>query len=64
MENIIVWEPVQLYCPNCGKKIMGYQNNKGVTKMQCDRCRYMVVTVKKSPVEYDIKIRRPSKSKT
>lgn len=59
MENIMAWETVQMYCPNCGKKIMGYKNKKGVVKMQCDRCRYAIVTVRKTPRKYEITVEQP-----
>ncbi len=59
MENINEWEVVQVHCLNCGKTIMGYQNKYGVTKMQCDRCKSVLVSRKKSPKKYFVTIERP-----
>lgn len=32
------WEPVIRYCRNCGAKITGYRDEKGVVKTTCVKC--------------------------
>lgn len=32
------WKLSERYCQNCGKKIKGYRNIKGVVKMTCPNC--------------------------
>jgi len=34
--------PVQMYCPNCGHKVIGYKDDKGGTRISCDRCRVVI----------------------
>ena len=53
------WQAVQMFCPNCGKKIMGYKNKYGVVKMQCDRCKVIVVSSKKTPRKQEITVELP-----
>ena len=38
------WTPVARFCSNCGKKIMGYRNNEGVLKVQCQYCGVVYVS--------------------
>ena len=38
------WTPVTRFCSNCGKKIMGYRNNEGVLKVQCQYCGVVYVS--------------------
>ena len=34
--------PVQMYCPNCGHKLIGYKDDKGGTRIVCDRCKVVM----------------------
>lgn len=36
MEN--EWRPVVRRCRNCGQKITGFQNAKGLVKVTCPKC--------------------------
>ena len=29
---------VQMYCPNCGHRLVGYINIKGLARFSCDKC--------------------------
>lgn len=52
------WEVVAMFCPNCGKKVMGYKNSKGGCKMECGRCHAVLYSVQKKsvPTQFEIKM--------
>ena len=56
MEQETLWKSVEMYCPNCGKKITGYKNKYGMVKMECGRCRCAIVSVKKSVRRYEMTV--------
>ena len=35
---------IQLYCPNCGYKIAGYNNEKAVLRRTCPKCRVAIIS--------------------
>ena len=37
------WLQVQMFCPNCGQKLIGFRNANGLVKIQCPRCGIVVV---------------------
>lgn len=39
-----LWKPVRRICVNCGQELIGYQNGKGLVKMQCPRCGLVMVS--------------------
>ena len=43
------WTPLSWHCANCGTIVVGYRNAQGAIKVQCNRCR--VVMVRKIKVE-------------
>ena len=43
------WTPISWHCANCGTIVVGYRNAQGAIKVQCNRCR--VVMVRKIKVE-------------
>ena len=40
--------PVSMYCPNCGHKLVGYKDADGGTRIECDRCKVVMFSKKKS----------------
>ena len=40
--NYEMSKPVSLYCPNCGHKLTGYKDDKGGTRIVCDRCKVVM----------------------
>ncbi len=38
------WEAVIRYCRNCGGRVTGYKNDKGLVKASCPRCRAVTVS--------------------
>ena len=49
---------IQLYCPNCGYKIAGYNNEKAVLRRTCPKCRVAIISKlhKQKKKEIDIKV--------
>lgn len=43
MKNHEEWVPFSWHCPNCGAKVIGYKNEKGTIKVECTRCRVVMV---------------------
>ena len=35
--------PTQLYCPNCGYKVTGYNDKNAVLRRTCPKCRVAVL---------------------
>ena len=42
------WVPFSWHCPNCGALVTGYKNEKGTIKLECERCRVVMVRSFKS----------------
>ena len=38
-----LWTVVQMYCPNCGTLNVGYTNEDGRSRFQCQRCQIIMV---------------------
>ena len=55
------WEPVAMFCPNCGKKVTGFRSNTGAAKIQCDRCKCVLYSKQKlaRPNHIDISVDYP-----
>lgn len=34
--------PVTMYCPNCGHKVIGYKDESGGIRIQCDKCKVVL----------------------
>ena len=47
---------VQLHCPNCGKKIIGYKSADGAVRTKCPTCKVSLFSKQKSKREIDIKV--------
>lgn len=37
------WVPFSWHCPNCGALVTGYKNAQGTIKLECERCRVVMV---------------------
>lgn len=58
MENL--WKQVRRMCVNCGQELIGYQNEKGLVKMQCSRCGIVMVSKRMSRRHEHIDVTPPS----
>lgn len=54
--------PVNMFCPNCGHKVTGYKDERGGTRLQCDRCKVVMYSkfhnVKKDYHKSNCKVNR------
>ena len=50
--------PTQLYCPNCGYKVTGYNDRNAVLRRTCPKCRVAIISKlhKQKGKEIDIKV--------
>lgn len=53
------FEPVQMFCPNCGHKITGYRSDDGALRINCDRCKVTIFSKRKNVKEFNIKVINP-----
>lgn len=53
MENC---SPIRLYCPNCGKKVIGYKGVDGAVRIRCSNCFVAIFSKQKNKQEIDIKV--------
>ena len=42
------WTPITWHCTNCGSIVTGHQNAKGDIKVECNRCKTVMVRKYKS----------------
>ena len=49
MENTQEWKAFSWHCVNCGILVEGYQNKKGDIKVECRRCRVVMIRKPKHP---------------
>lgn len=43
MRETDAWTPFSWHCPNCGVIVTGYKNQNGDIKVECTRCRVVMV---------------------
>lgn len=48
--------PVRIYCPNCGYKIAGDTDEKGVMRVTCRKCGIIIFSKHHKKKEIDIKV--------
>lgn len=41
-----IWKPEEKLCINCGKKLVGNENSKGLVKYHCSRCGLVMISRK------------------
>jgi ribosomal protein S27AE len=49
-------EPVQMFCPNCGKLVIGYKSEDGAVRISCHRCKVVLYSKQRSKREINIKM--------
>lgn len=48
--------PAQLYCPNCGHKVVGYKHADGSVRIMCKKCGSIIFSKRRNPKETTIKL--------
>lgn len=48
---------IRLYCPNCGKKNVGYKRQDSAVHIQCENCLAKIYSKQKNKSEIDIKVK-------
>ena len=48
---------VQMFCPNCGTKVMGFKRADGGVRISCPRCSIKIFSKQKNSREVDIKLK-------
>ena len=48
---------IRLYCPNCGKKNVGYKGQDSAVHIQCENCLAKIYSKQKNKSEIDIKVK-------
>lgn len=48
--------PVQMFCPNCGHKIIAYKSEDGALRIECPRCQVKIFSKQKTVREVNIKM--------
>lgn len=51
-----ILKPVNLFCPNCGKKITGYLGADGSLRIICDKCKVVIFSKHHKRKELNLKI--------
>ncbi len=54
------YETVSMYCPNCGRHIVGYKQEDGSMRKICDRCKLFLFSKAKNENVMNIKVERIS----
>lgn len=54
---MMVGSVVHLYCPNCGKKNVGYKGQDKAVHIQCENCDALIYSKQKSKSEIDLKVK-------
>ena len=53
------WQPIPMFCPNCGKMNYGYMSGDDRIKYDCDRCMVRFIRIRKSRRHDTIEIYAP-----
>lgn len=48
--------PVHLFCPNCGRKIIGYKGDDGSLRIKCNTCKVVIFSKRHTRKEIDLKV--------
>lgn len=54
-----MWTPRSWYCSNCGNKVTAFMNGSGSFKVECSRCRVVMVRTSRSRRHDTINIYAP-----
>ncbi len=55
--------PVQLYCPNCGHKVVGYKGDDCTVRIACPLCKVYIYSKQRTKREVCIKVTAPPNMK-
>lgn len=53
-------EAVQMFCPNCGQKVMGYKGEDGGIRITCKKCRSVIFSKLHSKKEVKMRVINPN----
>lgn len=53
------WVPFSWYCSNCGTVVTGYKNQRGDIKVQCSKCRAVMIRTMKNRKHDTIELYAP-----
>lgn len=56
MGELRPWKPIAMHCPNCGNKVVGYSNDDRVMKVECNRCKVVLISKQKTRRRFDISV--------
>jgi len=48
--------PVSLFCPNCGRKIIGFKGDDGSLRIKCDTCKAVIFSKRHTRKEINLKV--------
>lgn len=48
--------PVSLFCPNCGRKIIGFKGDDGSLRIKCDTCKAVISSKRHTRKEINLKV--------
>lgn len=51
----------KMICPNCAKKLIGLKNNKGESKLECNRCGVKVFSKTITPSKKILEVTKQNK---
>lgn len=51
---------VQMYCPNCGQKVVGYKGEDGGIRITCPRCRAVIFSKLHTKKELKMRVINPN----
>jgi hypothetical protein len=53
-------DPVRLYCPNCGHKVIGYRARDETVRICCERCRIVIFSKRKDRATLNLRLTAPN----
>ncbi len=48
--------PIHMFCPNCGRKVIGYKGDDGGVRIKCQTCKAVIFSKQHSSRETYLKI--------
>ena len=52
-------QPVQIYCANCGFKLIGYRARDQTVRFKCGRCGVVMISARKTKRIVNIEVQAP-----
>lgn len=53
-------EVVQMFCPNCGQKVLAYKGEDGGIRITCKKCRSVIFSKLHSKKEMKMRVINPN----